>query len=64
VVIAAECWRDHCSPEQVAIDLLDEMQRVEDEIAHRIREASWDVSSVVIPARVPFAELQRRREAA
>lgn len=43
VMIAAECWRDHCSPERVAEDLRIEMQDRDDELRRRARAASDDV---------------------
>lgn len=65
VVRAAAAWRLHCSPEQVADDLLEQMAEQEREIQRRVREASWDVAGaadwVALAARPSFAELQRRR---
>lgn len=43
VAVAAECWRDHCSHERVAADLMAAMVEQEDELRRRVREASWDV---------------------
>jgi hypothetical protein len=65
VVIAAECWRDHCSPAQVALDLITAIEEQEAEIRRRIREASWDVADArdwaAQAASPSYAELQRRR---
>lgn len=66
VMIAAEAWRDHCSPAQVALDLLAEMARVDEEVARRVKEASWDVCGdgarwEALAASPTHAELQQRR---
>jgi hypothetical protein len=65
VVVAAEAWRDHCSPERVAADMLAEMVHVDLEIARRVREASWDVSAArdwaALAQSPTFAELCERR---
>lgn len=65
VVVAAEAWRDHCSPERVAEDLLAEMAYVDLEIARRVRESSWDVADAVdwaaVFRRPTFADLCDRR---
>jgi len=41
--VAAECWRDNCSPGQIAIDLAGDLLERDHELARRVREASWDV---------------------
>lgn len=68
VVLAAECWRDYCSPAQVALDLLGEMEQADTELRRRIREASWAVCSgadwVALSKSPTHSELQRRREEA
>jgi hypothetical protein len=43
VIVAAECWRDHCSPAQVALDLLEDLYRTDAEVRRRVRDSSWDV---------------------
>ena len=49
IMVAAEAWRDHCSPERVAADLLAEMAERDDDIARRLRETSWDVHAALYP---------------
>lgn len=65
VALAAECWRDHLSPGQVAIELNDAMVAAEIELRRRVRECSWDVSAAIdwdaLASRPTFAELQHRR---
>ena len=65
VVLAAECWRDHCSPERIAADLTAAMVEQECEIRRRVRESSWDVADGrdwAALSRVPtHAELVQRR---
>lgn len=43
VMIAAESWLDHISPERVAEDLRIDMQERDDELRRRVRGASGDV---------------------
>lgn len=65
VIRAAAAWRDHCSPAQVALDLLEELERQERELARRVREGSWDVAGqrdwVAAAGSPSFVELQQRR---
>jgi hypothetical protein len=49
VLIAAEAWANHCSPWQVAQDLLAEMVDRDDDISRRLRETSWDVHAALYP---------------
>ncbi len=78
ITVAAEAWRRHCSPEQVAADLLAEMAHSDLDMARRIRETAWDVHAALHPAmwdingpipgepRQPspsYAELAQRRAA-
>ncbi|MDQ1626408.1 MAG: hypothetical protein QOI54_152 [Actinomycetota bacterium] len=44
VIVAAEAWRDHCSPERVAGDLRQQMADEDAALYRRVREASWDVA--------------------
>ena len=65
VCVAAEAWANHCSPWQVAQDLVAELAAVDLEIARRVRESSWDVSSAIdweaVFRRPTHAELVARR---
>lgn len=66
VVLAAECWRDHCSAPRVAEDLADQLDYEDWQVRARLAEASHDVSEAWaeggLADRGPsFAELQQRR---
>lgn len=65
VIIAAECWRDHCSPGRVAADLRRQLLEEEAAVWRRIRETSWDVSAstdwVAQSRRLTWDELCDRR---
>ncbi len=64
VRVAAEAWAEHCSPGQVAIDMAQSLEDIEDELARRIKGASWDVSGAAPWAWHPSnAEIQARRSA-
>ncbi len=64
VRVAAEAWRDHCSPGQVAIDMAQHLSDIEDALRRRVREASWDVAGALPWEASPsYAELQARRSA-
>lgn len=66
VIVAAEAWRDHCSPETVAFDLMGQVREENALVLARIRETSEDVR-VNLPTgwvdALPHAELVRRRVA-
>lgn len=49
IMRAAEAWRRHCSPAQVAADLLAEMVGRDDDLNRRLRETSWDVHAALYP---------------
>jgi len=61
--VEAACWRDHCSPGQVALEMAEQMDEVERLVIQRVREASWDVSGAYPWAHLgpSHAELQERR---
>lgn len=65
VVIAAEAWRDHCSPERIAEDMSREMQERRDAIAAACLESSWDVGQAAdweqLFRRPTYADLCERR---
>jgi hypothetical protein len=67
VLVAAECWRDHCSTERVAEYLREQMDREDRAVLRRIRGTSRDVQEALaqtLPgyANSPsYAELARRR---
>jgi hypothetical protein len=67
VMVAAESWRDHTSLERIAEDMAAELQREDDAVRRRFKEASLDVWETRTwncypSARMPTrAELQRRR---
>jgi hypothetical protein len=65
VYLAAECWRDHCSVERVAADLLVDLAATEACILRRMKYGSWDISAAADwraeAGRPSFAELQHRR---
>ena len=67
VIVAAECWLDHCSPAQIALDLLEDLRHTDAEVRRRVRECSWDVWSTrelhyfPSPSMPTRAELQQRR---
>lgn len=65
VITAAEAWRRHCSPEQVAEDLRQQLVDEEEAVWRRIRELSWDLSASgdweAIARRPTYAELCDRR---
>lgn len=65
VIVAAEAWRDHCSPAQVALDLLGDLVEADRELMRRVREASWDVVGtrnwLAVAQSPTYAELQQRR---
>jgi hypothetical protein len=65
IVIAAEAWRDHCSPSRVAEDMRRQLAEEDTAAWRRIREASWDVSAArdwrALSQQATFAELQQRR---
>ena len=65
VIIAAEAWRDHLSPGQVAMDVLSDIIAAELELQRRVREASWDVCGALdwsaLAASPTYAQLQERR---
>ena len=64
VRVAAEAWREHCSPGQVAIDLAAHLDEVEAELRRRVREASWDTAGARPWEPSPsHAELEARRSA-
>lgn len=67
LLVFGEAWRRHTSSEQVAADLRDEMQREDDAVRRRFKDASLDVAATIgwpcypsqsMPTR---AEMQRRR---
>ncbi len=64
IVLAAECWREHCDPVNIALELLDELG----EYRAQLRQTSLDVAAVAdwaaVANRPTIAELRRRREAA
>lgn len=64
ILRAAESWRRHISPEQVASDLIEEMARVDDELRRRVREASWAISQAKDWGSLgpTYAELRALRE--
>lgn len=45
LVVAAEAWRDHCSADRIAEELIEEIVAAEANLIGRFREASWDVST-------------------
>ncbi len=61
LVLAAECWREHCDPVNIALELLDELR----EGRREQRRTSWDVCGAAdwaaVASRPTVAELQRRR---
>jgi hypothetical protein len=60
--VAADCWADHCSPGQVAIEMAAQIQEAKDELARRVREGSWDVCAADPWNHSPsHAELTQRR---
>jgi len=65
VMIAAEAWREHCSPAQVALDLCRQLAEENAAVWRRMRETSWDVSAAddwaAASRRPTYAELQERR---
>jgi len=62
VIIAAECWRSHCSPAQLAEDLRRQLAEENAAVVRRVRETSWDVQAARSWEPSPsYAELQRRR---
>lgn len=65
ILIAAEAWRDHCSPERVAQDMRDSLAEIRDVIDQTLVETSHDVAMAAdwahIFERPTHAELQRRR---
>lgn len=67
VLVAAECWRDHCSPARVAQDLVERMDEEDRSILRRLRETSWGVGEALRanlpgwPSSPSHAELVRRR---
>jgi hypothetical protein len=65
ILIAAEAWRDHCSPVRVAEDMRDSLTEISDVIAHMFVGTSHDVAQAVdweaIFSRPTFAELCERR---
>lgn len=65
-VRAAELWRSDGEPDAIRARLLEDLEQTERYLAHRIREASKDVSDAhdwaAASRRVSWAELQRRRE--
>jgi hypothetical protein len=65
MVLAAECWRDHCSPARVAADLAAELEYLDWSVRVRLAEASHDISGAAdwraLTAEPSYAELQRRR---
>ena len=67
VVRAAEAWRRHCSREQVTLDLIEQLQREDDSIRRRVREASWQVAGALDWGRLADTpthdELRERRAA-
>jgi len=67
VIVAAECWRDHRSPQRVAVDLRLQLAEEDAAVWRRIRETSWDVSVaadwVALAASPTYAELRKRRAA-
>ena len=65
VRVAAEAWRVHCSPGQVAIDMAQHLDDVEAEVRRRVQEASWDVSMSYPWDHLgpSHAEIQERRSA-
>lgn len=65
VIVAAECWRDHRSPQRIADALRQEIADENAALYRRIRGASWDVAGargwVAQSRRLTHAELQARR---
>lgn len=65
VIVAAECWRDHRSPQRVAVDLRGQLAEEDAAVWRRIRETSWDVSAAAdwgrASSRPTWAELESRR---
>jgi len=65
VIVAAECWRDHGSPQRVAVDLRRQLAEEDAAVWRRIRESSWDVSAAAdwcaASSRRTWAELEARR---
>lgn len=65
VVVAAEAWRDHRSPERIAVDLRRELQATDMQVLARFKGASVDVSAAAdwtARASAPtHDELERRR---
>jgi len=65
VIVAAECWRDHRSPQRVAADLRRQLAEEDAAVWRRIRETSWDVSAAADwdeqSRKLPYAELEARR---
>ncbi len=61
IVRAAESWREHVDPINVALDVLDELARDRAEL----RQVSIDISAArdwrLVAERPTFQELQRRR---
>lgn len=68
ILIAAEAWRDHCSPERVAADMRDSLAEIRDVIDQTLVETSHDVAMAADWARIfnqpTHAELVRRRAGA
>lgn len=64
VLVAAECWRDHCSPERVAADVAAQLE-ADDRLVHaRLRATSEDVRAGLPPGWVDsltHRELLERR---
>lgn len=67
VLLAAECWRDHCSPQRIAADLIEGFRSEDRAVLARLRGASADVRNALaetLPGWVgspSHAELARRR---
>lgn len=65
IVIAAECWRDHCSDDRIADELGQEIAAAEANLVHRFRETSWDIGGardwVADSYRPSHAQLVARR---
>lgn len=64
LVLAAECWREHCDPVNIALEVLDDLVHRRGELL----QASHDVAAAAdwraVAERPTAAELRRRREAA
>lgn len=67
VLLAAECWRDHCSPQRIAADLIEGFRSEDRAVHRRLRATSRDVA-IALDNTLPgwagspsHAELARRR---